>query len=205
VKHFLKHGARAIDRDQDGKTALHKADEFGSLEVIQYLLSSEGGASITETDCKGDTALLLAARNSRCSTTMAKWLLEYGDAQITNTNDKRASVWTGNWQDGLPNRDGLYDRLRSAYTKDDDSEYVSIDCKHVAVGDVVALTATLRVMVLRGAPPESLTIDLAPPFQRMVRGCGHGSRHTWCRDVRSWTLTGCPLLPPLQDLVHGYD
>jgi ankyrin repeat protein len=45
------------------------AAEAGHLSVVQYLLSSEVGASITEADDDGSTALLLAAggRNYRIS------------------------------------------------------------------------------------------------------------------------------------------
>jgi ankyrin repeat protein len=48
-------------RDSKGKTALLHAAEGGNLEVVQYLITSEGGASITEADDVGITALMLAA------------------------------------------------------------------------------------------------------------------------------------------------
>jgi ankyrin repeat protein len=49
----LKHGARITDRSGDGKISLLYAAANGRLDVVQYLLSLEGGASITETDNKG--------------------------------------------------------------------------------------------------------------------------------------------------------
>jgi ankyrin repeat protein len=64
VKYLLKHGASITERDDDGMTALLWAAEEERLEVIQYLLSSEGGARIAETDNAGHTALLLAAAQS---------------------------------------------------------------------------------------------------------------------------------------------
>jgi ankyrin repeat protein len=59
VKSLLRHGARTTERSDDGSTAFlqagHSNDHF---EVIRYLLSFEGGASIKETDYEGNTALL---------------------------------------------------------------------------------------------------------------------------------------------------
>ena len=69
------------------KEALLCAAANGSLEVVQYLLSSKGGASITETDNNGNTALLLAAGNY-CHPSVVQWLLEHGDAQITDIDNK---------------------------------------------------------------------------------------------------------------------
>jgi ankyrin repeat protein len=76
VKYLLQYGASATDRDDDGMTALLHAAEWGSLEIIQCLLSPEGGASITEVEDGGKTALLLAA-DSDCHPSMVQWLLEY--------------------------------------------------------------------------------------------------------------------------------
>lgn len=58
VKYLLEHGASNTERCHDGSTVLLCAM---TLDVLQYLLSSEGGASITETDDGGNTALLEAA------------------------------------------------------------------------------------------------------------------------------------------------
>jgi hypothetical protein len=45
--------------------------------VVEYLLTSEGGASITETDNKGNTALLLVDNNSKIvHSDIVQWLLE---------------------------------------------------------------------------------------------------------------------------------
>jgi ankyrin repeat protein len=46
----LEHGATITERDNDGMIGLLHAAENGNMKVIQYLISSEGGASITETD-----------------------------------------------------------------------------------------------------------------------------------------------------------
>jgi ankyrin repeat protein len=55
VKYLLEHGARITERDNVGMTALLFAARSGDLEVVQYLHSFEGGASITDTDNDGNS------------------------------------------------------------------------------------------------------------------------------------------------------
>jgi hypothetical protein len=200
VEYLLEHGAKITERSNDGLTALLWAAEYGHLELMQYLLSSEGGASITEKDNEGDTAFLIAATGP-CHPSMVQWLLEYGGAQITDTYYDGSSVCTANWREGLPAT------IKSAYTKSDDGEYVFIDDEYIANGDIVALTAMLRVMVLHGGPPESLAKDLAPPFQRIVQdGARLRARlPAYLTQRRALVDAHCSLLPPLGDIVHGYE
>jgi ankyrin repeat protein len=90
VKYLLEHGARITERDHSGMTALlhdSLSRDSGNLELIQYLLSSEGGASVSDADNDGKTALLLAA-GFDCFPTIIQKLLEYGGAQITDTDTK---------------------------------------------------------------------------------------------------------------------
>jgi hypothetical protein len=150
VRYMLNHGARITERDNEGKTALLHAAYNGGLEVLQYLLSFDSGASITEADDEGNTALLLAA-GEICYPAKVQWLLEYGGAQIIDTNNEGASVWT------VEREDSLRYLLISAYAKDDEDEYISLDGEYVPTEFTVALTTMLRVMVLHGGPPESLT------------------------------------------------
>jgi hypothetical protein len=110
---------------------------------------------------------------------MVQWLLEYGGAQITDINIENASVWCEAKYYGLANV------LESAYTKYVDDKYVSIEGKYVPNGGIVqngdigALTSMLRVMVLHGCPPESLTkYRHSSRSCKTARGYGHGSRHT---------------------------
>jgi hypothetical protein len=62
-------------------------------------------------------------------------------------------------------------------------------------------------MVLHGGPPASLTKDLAPPLQQIVQdGARLRARlPAYLTQRRALLDTHCPLLPPLQDLVHGYE
>jgi hypothetical protein len=200
VKYLLDHGARITDRDSGGMTALLYAARSGHLKVSQHLLSSEVGASMTETDIHGNTALLLAA-GSDCHPPLFQWLLEHGGAQITNTNNAGETVWTVNRLYGLPN---LFKR---AYMKDRGGEYDFTDGKYVSKRDIVALTSMLRVIMLHGEPPASLVADLAPPLQQIVQdGARLRARlPAYLARRRAFLDAKCPLLPPLRDLVHGYE
>jgi ankyrin repeat protein len=93
VVYLVEHGANVAHTCSEGMTALHWAcivadpsSERGRLEVVKYLLSSEGGASITETDNLGNTALLVADEGCCPTIIHGQWLLEYGGAQITDKN-----------------------------------------------------------------------------------------------------------------------
>jgi hypothetical protein len=184
VKYLLEHGAKITERSDDGMTALLHAAEGRNLEVVQYLLSSEGGASITETDDEGKTALLWATYPF-CSPPMVQWLLEYGGAQITDTYNEEVLAVIGLTND----------------------KYVPIDGDDIPIEDTLALTAMLRVMVLHGGPPASLTANLAPPLQRIVQdGARLRARlPAYLAQRRALLDAHCPLLPPLQALVHGYE
>jgi hypothetical protein len=192
VKCLIKHGARATERNVIGRTALLNAACAGSLEVVQYLLSPEGGASISETDDDGNTALLCAGMRSKFS--IVQWLLEYGGAQITDVDDEGRSLWTRS-QRRDSNVGGLF---RHAY-ENKKGKYVFID--------ILELKAMLRVMVLHGAPPESVAEGLAPPLQRIVQdGARLRARlPAYLTERRAIVDAHCPLLPPLRDLVRGYE
>jgi hypothetical protein len=205
VVYLVEHGANAEHADIEGMTALLYAVENGHLQVVQYLLSSEGGASITETYDKGNTALLLAAKNC-CHPPMVQWLLEYGGAQLTDNDNEGTSVCNAPGIHGLPHM------LKTTYKKSYNGEYVFINGEYVPDGrrlheDIVAVTAMLRVMLLHGGPPESLTKDLAPPFQQIVQdGARLRARlPAYLAQRRALLDAHCPLLPPLRDLVHGYE
>jgi hypothetical protein len=116
-------------------------------------------------------------------------------------------VWTLDFIHGLPNV------LKRAYRKGGNGKYVSIDGEYVPDevivpnGEIVTLTAMLRVMVLHGGPPASLTQVLAPPFQKIVQdGARLRARlPAYLTQRRALLDAHCPLLPPLRALVHGYE
>jgi hypothetical protein len=93
--------------------------------------------------------------------------------------------------------------LRDKFEINDDGEYIPTD----DTVDIVALTAMLRVMLLHGSPPESLTAYMAPPLQRIVQdGARLRARLPAYLARRRLLLDAhCPLMPPLRDLVHGYE
>jgi hypothetical protein len=74
------------------------------------------------------------------------------------------------------------------------------------VYDATAVTSLLRVMVLRAAPPTELTARLSPEHAQLV---ADGARlkvrlPAYLARRRALLGTHCPLIPPLQALVHGY-
>jgi hypothetical protein len=201
VKFLLEHGARITERDDKGTTPLLYAAKFGRFKIVQFLLSSEVGASITETDTYGNTALLLAAK-CPCHPTMVQWLLEYGGAQITDIDKEEKSVWDGNYKNALAHS------LRFAhkvYHHRPDHEYR--ECVPTEQG-AAELLAMLRVMVLHGGPPESLTNDLSLEFQQVVQD---GARlRTRLPAYMAYlaqrrVLLDAHLLTPLAAIVHSYE
>jgi hypothetical protein len=209
VVYLVDNGANVAHRDNKGWTALHCAiacdsGSEGCLQLLQYLHPLKGGASITDTDNVGCTALLRAAMNFKPE--LIQWLLEYGAARITDTDNRGASVWTGGWNFCLPAK--LIDAYETdAFTKDGKGEFVSIDGQFVPNGDTVAIVSMLRVMVLHGGPPEALIVKLAPPLQRIVHdGARLRARlPAYLVQRRALLDAHCPLLPPLLDLVLGYE
>jgi hypothetical protein len=70
-----------------------------------------------------------------------------------------------------------------------------------------ALVSILRIMVLHGGPPKLLAANLTPPFRQIVQD---GARllarlPAYLAQRRALLDAHCPLLPPLQDLMHGYE
>jgi hypothetical protein len=63
------------------------------------VLSSKGGAYISESDGEGSTNLFLAAEVLQCHSTIVQWPLNYEGAQVSGTKVERDSVGTVNLQD----------------------------------------------------------------------------------------------------------
>jgi hypothetical protein len=76
------------------------------------------------------------------------------------------------------------------------------------VYDATAVTSLLRVMVLRGAPPEDLTtlLHISPEHAQVVwDGARLKARlPAYLAQRRALLDAHCPLIPPLRMLVHGY-
>ena len=56
-------GADPTAKDNDGRTVLHQAAQFGSLDMVKYLVE-EKGADPNATDNKGRDLLYYAAKNN---------------------------------------------------------------------------------------------------------------------------------------------
>jgi hypothetical protein len=186
VQWSLAEGAASIGEvDMFGCTALLLAAKNGHTEIVQWLLA-EGGADIGDvaTGGNGYTSLLLASANGKLKTTT--WLLEHGGASIDELTTDRKTVW-----------DLLKDHLIAS----------AQDWIYYAAHDDATITALLRVRVLRGAPPPELTAELSSERALVVQ---QGAR---LRDrlpaylLQRRTRLGecCPLIAPLQALVHRYE
>jgi hypothetical protein len=89
------------------------------------------------------------------------------EVQITDSNIAGWSVWTINWHFEAV-RLCLPNLLKGAYTKSDDGKFIFMDGEYVTADKcMMALTAMLRVMVLHGGLPESLT-TCSTPSNKMV-------------------------------------
>jgi hypothetical protein len=188
VKGLLREGGSNIgEADDKGRTALLLASISGQLETVIWLLQ-EGGSKIREADHdRGFSAMLLAALFGKLKT--VAWLLEHGGANIADTlKNGRFTVW---------------DALRRCIVEEGQL-YHGEDPMDVHPTE---MTALLRVMVLRGAPPAELTAKLAPEHVRVVQ---EGARlrarlPAYLTQRRVLLDAHCPLIAPLQDLVHGYE
>jgi hypothetical protein len=147
-------------------------------------LLREGGSDVGEADAYGSTDLIIAAFGGQLE--LVPWLVEHGGANIANIADYDGTTVWDELERHLVNDDG----------EDLDPDY-----------DATAVTVLLRVMVLRDAPPAELITRLSPEHARVVQDGARlraqfpaylGQRHVLL-DMH------CPLIAPLQDLVHGFE
>jgi ankyrin repeat protein len=113
-------------------------------------LIKEGGLSIEATDNYGLTPLMRAAFYGRLTT--VQWLLEHGGADITVSSNRHSAVWA-EVSEIIVEDEG---------DSDDDGE-------GDAGFDAAAVTALLKVMVLRGAHYDELIHKLSPEHTRVVQ------------------------------------
>jgi hypothetical protein len=81
------------------------------------------------------------------------------------------------------------------------------DGEYIPTVNAANVTTMLRTIVLYGGPPESLTVYLAPSLRQIVQeGVRLRERlPAYLTQRRALVDAHCPLLPPLQALVHGYE
>jgi hypothetical protein len=181
-----------------GESALLLAACHGKLEAVQWLLK-EGGASIGETNHEGMTALLLSAQAGELST--LQWLLEHGGGSLTDVSQDGRIVWDLLEKHvSAPSEDGTH-------SDDDDDLEEDGKASERTEADPVKVAALLRVMVLRGDPPDWLVEELAPNFVSLLE---EGARlrarlPAYLRQRRALLDAHCPLLAPLRALVHDYN
>jgi hypothetical protein len=177
-------GASVQEVDKDGRSVLLLAALWGHHRIVTWLVE-EGGATIAETDKGGDTALLLAAYSGHLQTVHI--LLEHCGSDISEVNHSGETVWD----------------LLEDYIVADEEE---AECED-AEGDAAAVTALLRVMVLRQAPPTEMVEQLLPAHVSVVKeGALLRARlPDYLARRRALIDIHCPLLPPLLALVHGYE
>jgi hypothetical protein len=171
-------GADVNEATPQGVTALILAADSDHLDVVQCLVT-ELGASIGNEDNHSGTALLVSARSGHYA--ILRWFLEHTDASMLVAKYAGGTVW-----------DNLTYYLGDSNAESDE--------------DLVELTALLRVMVLRSAPPATLVALLSPEPTRVVQEGARLRARLPAYFLRRRALMDalCPVLPPLLDLVHGY-
>jgi hypothetical protein len=164
------------------------------IAIMEWLLT-EGGATISEVNAMGNTVLLRAANNGGAANDglealeVVQWLLEYGGANVSDKTYDGYTVW-----------DYIEHHLIDSAGSDFEADF---DLKH----DAAAVTALLKVMVLKEAPLAKLTSRLSPEH-RLVVEVGARLRAglpVYLVERRTLLDTHCPLIAPLRDLVHGYE
>jgi hypothetical protein len=162
------------------------AAENGFTDLVRFLV--ELGAEVGAVDEDGNTALLRSARASRYTT--MRYLLEEAGGDMEDVNDDGETVW-----------DLLTESLDEVEDEGDDEVEV----------DPPALTALLRVLVLRGAPPPDLVDLLSPEDTYMVQ---EGARlrarlPAYLAHRRAYLDSRCPrisVLPGvLRALIYGFE
>jgi hypothetical protein len=151
---------------------------IGNTPVVQWLLKT-GGARISDVNCRGSTALTLAANRGRRA--LVQWLLEEGGANITDGTfcGESESVW---------------DKLSKNIVGIVDGQ------------ELAALTSLLKVMVLLGnAPPDF--IDMLVPHNAAIAILGRKIcevRPAYLGQQHALIQTTCPLPAFLKSIVTTY-
>jgi ankyrin repeat protein len=178
---LMEGGAKVTEADTtNGNTALLFAALCSHLPTVQFLLK-EGGAAISETSYNGYSALHCALDGGAAQT--AQWLLEHTGVPIGAVTHADETVW-----------DLLEDHL------------LTTEFDYPGQNAMTPMTALLRVMVLRSAPPIELADKISSTNARVLEeGARLRSKLPAYFAQRLALLNAhCPLLPPLVAIVHGY-
>jgi ankyrin repeat protein len=90
---LLVQGGASIAKTNTHRSALHVAARYGKASIVEWLLNI-GGASISDVDCEGFTALLCTTKRLHYDNIVTvQWLLEYGGVDITDTTPNGKTVW----------------------------------------------------------------------------------------------------------------
>jgi hypothetical protein len=185
------------------------AAEQGDLPRVQRMLA-DGDARITDVDELGWTALLYAATGRCESIPTLLWLLKEGGACITERDHRgdsallmaaaRGRMVTCQWL------------LEHGGANIADVDSLGQDVWHVLRSairnaDAAEVTALLRVMVLKGAPPTEVVAQMQPQHVWLVRGGAQLllALPAYLVQRRALLDAHCPLIAPLLALVHSYD
>jgi hypothetical protein len=152
-------------------------------------LLAEGGANIADVDDLGYDALVCATLSEMADN---QWLIEHGGADMAFGNPRGQSEWD----------------LRVLTPGSSDAHRGLLhDVGGVGADAVTAVTALLQVMVLHGAPPPDIAARMLPVHALVVE---EGARlrarlPAYLARQRALLDEHYPLIPPLRDLVHGYE
>jgi hypothetical protein len=204
---------KALPRDGwwGGSTPLIMAAMRGNLAVVSCLVQC--GASVGAVDSDGNTALLVSATGEPTSYfdsltlphfSIMQYLVEHGGANMDDVSKDDSDGEGNSVAEGDGDRGkNAWDLLIEFLEGDQYDHDMEVDFGI----DTAALSALLRVLVLRGAPPSALVALLPPEPAHVVQ---QGARlraglPSYLVQSRALLDAHCSVvLPPLLALVHGY-
>jgi hypothetical protein len=216
VLRLIDLGSDVNDYDDERRTPLIVAASNGNLKLVRCLV--EIGGDVNKVDKRGSTAL--------CGQLdVVRFLVELGvSIEVTNGNGNTALLESAIGREYLTMHFLLEDAGANFECVNDGGftvwdHVLEIQEEDVSENEAAALTAVLRVMVLRSAPPPTEPLPrrwetVATRMPENARVMQEGARlrarlPAYLVQQRALMLaffnTHCPvLLPPLWDVVQGY-